>query len=114
MSQHPAKMRNAARRRNKNKQIDYGAKLFFEVKKYDGDGNLIETVSPDDLMARPIGATRKYNTMYKRRIRGASLHKTNGEGPMKDYNKVATKIKRGAKLLLKGKGEKSNDNGYRS
>ena len=114
MRQRLSKLKKSKYRRDDNKRADYGAKLFFEVKRYDGDGNLIETVSPDALMARPIGATRKYKTMAQRRMRGASLHKTNGEGPMKDYNKVATKIKRGAKLLLKGKGEKSNDNGYRS
>ena len=101
MAQNKWKMRKGARRRDKNKLANYGTTLFHEVKRYDGDGNLIETVSPDDLMARPIGSTRKYSTMYKRRCRGASLHKTNGEGPMKDYNKIAAKVKKGARTAYK-------------
>ena len=101
MAQNKWKMLKGSRRRDKNKKANYGAKLFFEVKRYDGDGNLIETVSPDALMARPIGSTRKYSTMYKRKCRGASLHKTNGEGPMKDYNKIAVKVQRGARTAYK-------------
>jgi len=100
MPQHNAKARKSARRRDNNKKANYGAELFFEVKRYDGDGNLIETVSTDALMARPIGATRKYGTMYKKKNRGASLHRTNGEGPMTDYNKIATKVKKRRKSRL--------------
>ena len=101
MAQTWSKLRMGRRRRNKSKRDNYGAKLFFEVKRYDGDGNLIETVSPDDLMARPIGHTRKYPLRWQRKNRGSSLHKTNGEGPMKDYNKVAVQVKRGAKVPYK-------------
>ena len=101
MAQNRWQLRKGTRRRDKNKRANYGATLFHEVKRYDGNGNLIETVSTDELMARPIGATRKYNTMYQRKCRGASLHKTNGEGPMKDYNKVAIKVKKGARVGYK-------------
>ena len=101
MPQHNAKARKAARRRASTKKDNYGAELFHEVKRYDGAGNLIETVSTDELMARPIGATRKYGTMYKKKNRGASLHRTNGEGPMEEYNKIATKVKKGARVGYK-------------
>ena len=101
MAQHSAKARKAARRRDNNKKANYGAKLFFEVKKYDGAGNLIETVSTDKLMARSIGATRKYGNMHQRKVRNASLHRSNGEGPMKEYKKIATKVKRGARIGYK-------------
>ena len=101
MAQNRWKMRKGSRRCDKNKKANYGAKIFFEVKKYDGDGNLIETVSPDELMARPIGATHKYPKLWQRKNRAASLHKTNGEGPMTDYNKIAVKVKRGARIAYK-------------
>ena len=101
MAQNKWKMRKATHRRDNVKKNNYGATLFHEVKRYDGDGNLIETVSPDELMARPIGATRKYIGKWAQRKRAASLHKTNGEGPMKDYNKIAVKVKRGARTAYK-------------
>ena len=93
MAQNRWQMRKGTRRRDKNKKANYGAKLFFEVKRYDGDGNLIETVSPDDLMARPIGATRKYGNIHQKRCRAVRLQRTNGEGPMEEYKKIATKVK---------------------
>ena len=101
MPQHNAKTRKAARRRANTKKDNYGAELFHEVKRYDGAGNLIETVSTDELMARPIGATRKYGNIHQRRRRAAKLHRTNGEGPMEEYNKIATKVKRGARVGYK-------------
>ena len=101
MAQHPSKLRKSARKRDKNKLANYGATLFHEVKRYDGEGKLIETITPDELIARPIGITRKYPLRWQRRNRGSSLHKTNGEGPMKDYNKVSVQVKRGAKVPYK-------------
>ena len=101
MTQRNAKARKGSRRRDKNKLANYGATLFHEVKRYDGDGNLIETVSPDELMARPIGATRKYQTTWQKRTRNAQLAKTKGEGSMNDWSKVAAKVKKGARVGYK-------------
>ena len=98
MPQHPSKLRKASRRRDKNKRANYGAELFFKVKRYDGDGNLIETVSPDKLMARPIGAERKFNTRWEKRTQNARLQKTNGEGSMEAWSKVAAKVNKGSKV----------------
>ena len=101
MAQNKWKMRKATHRRDNVKKNNYGATLFHEVKRYDGDGNLIETVSPDELMARPIGATRKYGNIHQRRGQAARLHRTNGEGSMEEYKKIATKVKRGARTAYK-------------
>ena len=101
MAQHPAKMRNAARRRDKNKLANYGTTLFHEVKRYDGDGNLIETVSADALMARPIGATRKYHGRWNKRKRAASIAKTNGEGSQEAWNKLSAAVNRGDRVDYK-------------
>ena len=101
MAQNKWKMRKGSRRRDKNKLANYGTTLFHEVKRYDGDGNLIETVSPDDLMARPIGATRKYKTKWDKRTRNLQLAKTNGEGSKATWNKVAAAVNRGARVDYK-------------
>ena len=101
MTQHKAKMKKSSRRRDKNKVANYGAKIFFEVKKYDGDGNLIEIVSADDLMARPIGATRKYQTKWQKRTRNVQLAKTKGEGSQEAWNKLGAAVNRGAKVDYK-------------
>ena len=101
MAQNKWKMIKGSRRRDKNKKANYGATLFHEVKRYDGDGNLIETVSPDDLMARPIGATRKYSGRWAKRNRAASLAKTNGEGSKAAWNKVVAAVNRGDKVGYK-------------
>ena len=101
MAQNKWKMIKGSRRRDKNKKANYGAKIFHEVKRYDGDGNLIETVSPDDLMARPIGATRKYKTKWDKRTRNLQLAKTNGEGSKATWNKVAAAVNRGARVDYK-------------
>ena len=98
MPQRSSKQRTSSRRRDKNKLTNYAATIFHEVKRYDGDGNLIETISPDALMARPIGAVHKYNTIYKRKNRGSQLTKTNGEGSKKDWAKVTAAVKKGAKV----------------
>ncbi|SVC62834.1 uncharacterized protein METZ01_LOCUS315688 [marine metagenome] len=100
-AQNRHKARKGSRRRDKNKMANYGATLFHEVKRYDGDGNLIETVSADDLMARPIGATRKYPGRWAKRNRAASLAKTNGEGSKEAWNKVAAAVNRGDRVDYK-------------
>ena len=96
-----ARNRKAAHRRDSAKKNNYGATLFHEVKRYDGDGNLIETVSADDLMARPIGATRKYHGRWNKRKRAASIAKTNGEGSQEAWNKLGAAVNRGAKVDYK-------------
>ena len=96
-----ARNRKAAHRRDNAKKANYGATLFHEVKRYDGDGNLIETITPDELIARPIGITRKYPTRWQRKNRAASLTKTNGEGSKEAWNKVAAAVKKGAKVGYK-------------
>ena len=101
MAQNKWKMRKGSRRRDKNKLANYGATLFHEVKRYDGEGKLIETITPDELIARPIGITRKYPTRWQRKNRAASLTKTNGEGSNEAWSKVATKVKRGARVGYK-------------
>ena len=96
-----ARNRTAAHRRDSAKKNNYGATLFHEVKRYDGDGNLIETITPDELIARPIGIARKYPTRWQRRVRASQLTKTNGEGSLEAWSKVATKVKRGGKVGYK-------------
>jgi len=96
-----ARNRKAAHRRDSAKKDNYGTTLFHEVKRYDGEGKLIETITPDELIARPIGIARKYNTWHQKRVRGSQLTKTNGEGSLEAWSKVATKVKRGAKVGYK-------------
>ena len=95
------KQRMGARRRDSAKLGNYGAKLFHEVKRFDGKGNLIETISPNELMARPIGAGIYSGgkgkvgdrMQYNRRIAS-----TNGEGSKKAWNSLATKVKKGSRV----------------
>ena len=96
-----ANNRKSAHRRDDTKKNNYGATLFHEVKRYDGKGKLIETITPDELIARPIGITNKYPTIWQRKNRAASLTKTNGEGSKEAWNKVATAVKKGAKVGYK-------------
>jgi hypothetical protein len=95
---HRSRNRASALRRDKSKLDNYGAKIFNEVKRYDGEGNLIETITPDALMARPIGSTMKRRTTYSKKVHQARLAKTNGEGSIAAWSKVATKVKRGARV----------------
>ena len=101
MPQNRYKMRKSAYRRDSAKKNNYGATLFHEVKRYDGEGKLIETITPDELIARPIGITRKYQTKWQKRTRNAQLAKTKGEGSMDSWTKLATKVKRGGKVGYK-------------
>jgi len=93
--------RASAIRRDSAKLDNYGAKIFHEVKRYDGEGKLIETITPDDLMARPIGSTGKRKTTHSKRVYHARLNKTNGEGSMEAWTKLATKVKRGGRVDYK-------------
>jgi len=93
--------RASAIRRDSAKLDNYGAKIFHEVKRYDGEGKLIETITPDELMARPIGSSSKRDTMHSKKIYNARLAKTNGEGSMEAWSSLATKVKRGARVDYK-------------
>jgi hypothetical protein len=101
MPQNRRKHRASAIRRDNAKLDNYGAKIFHEVKRYDGEGKLIETITPDDIMARPIGSTIKKRSTHAKRIYQARLTKTNGEGSMEDWSKLATQVKRGGKVGYK-------------
>ena len=90
--------RASALRRDSAKLNNYGAKIFHEVKRYDGEGKLIETITPDELMASPIGSTIKRRSTHSKRIYQARLNKTNGEGSMREWSEVATNVKKGAKV----------------
>ena len=96
-----ANNRKSAHRRDDTKRNNYGATLFHEVKRYDGKGKLIETITPDELIARPIGITNKYPTMWQRKNRAAQLTKTNGEGSKAAWSKVTAKVNKGAKVNYK-------------
>ena len=96
-----SKNRKSAYRRDSAKKANYGATLFHEVKRYDGKGKLIETITPDELMARPIGTERKFQTKWQKRTRNAQLQKTNGEGSMEAWSSLATKVKRGGRVDYK-------------
>ena len=101
MSYRRRKNRASAIRRDSAKLDNYGAKIFHEVKRYDGEGKLIETITSDDIMARPIGSTIKKRSTHAKRTYQARLTKTNGEGSMEDWSKIATKVKRGARVDYK-------------
>ena len=101
MAQSRSKKRKGAYRRDSAKKANYGATLFHEVKRYDGKGKLIETITPDELMARPIGIERKYQTVWQKRTRNAQLAKTKGEGSKAAWNKVVAAVNRGGKVGYK-------------
>ena len=101
MAQSRGKKRKGAYRRDSAKKANYGATLFHEVKRYDGKGKLIETITPDELMARPIGIERKYQTVWQKRTRNAQLTKTKGEGSKAAWNKVVAAVNRGGKVGYK-------------
>ena len=96
-----ANNRKSAHRRDDTKRNNYGTTLFHEVKRYDGKGKLIETITPDELIARPIGITNKYPGRWAKRNRAASLAKTNGEGSDAAWNKVVAAVNRGDKVGYK-------------
>ena len=52
MSAKNRKNRTSRTRRDVSKLDSYGQKLFFPVKRFDKDGNLLEEVSVDELMAK--------------------------------------------------------------
>ena len=81
------KNRTSRNRRDQSKFGSYGQKLFFPVKRYDKDGNLLEEVSVDDLMAKsPDTAKHKYEGSRKRK-----------GGTTSSYSKLATELKKSDK-----------------
>ena len=96
-----SRARASAIRRDSAKLNNYGAKIFHEVKRYDGEGKLIETITPDAIMARPIGSTIKRRSVHANRTYEARIGKTNGEGSMEAWSKLATKVKRGDRVDYK-------------
>lgn len=78
------KNRASRSRRDQSKFDSYGQKLFFPVKRYDKDGNLLEEITADALMSADLD-TGKYVHPRSRKKRGGSAE---------DYSKLATKIKK--------------------
>ena len=87
MSAKNRKNRTSRNRRDQSKFGSYGQKLFFPVKRFDKDGNLLEEVSADDLMAKsPDTAKYKYEGSRKRK-----------GGTTSSYSKLATELKKSDK-----------------
>ena len=87
MSAKNRKNRTSRNRRDQSKFDSYGQKLFFPVKRYDKDGNLLEEVSVDDLMAKsPDTAKHRYEGSRKRK-----------GGTTSSYSKLATELKKSDK-----------------
>ena len=81
------KNRTSRNRRDQSKFGSYGQKLFFPVKRFDKDDNLLEEVSADDLMAKsPDTAKYKYEGSRKRK-----------GGTTSSYSKLATELKKSDK-----------------
>ena len=79
-----SKNRASRRRRDQSKFQSYGQKLFFPVKRYDKDGNLLEEITADALMSSDLD-TGKYVHPRSRKRRG---------GTVESYSRLATKIKK--------------------
>ena len=87
MSAKNRKNRTSRNRRDQSKFGSYGQKLFFPVKRYDKDGNLLEEVSADDLMAKSPD-TAKHRSERNRKRKG---------GTTSSYSKLATELKKSDK-----------------
>ena len=87
MSEKNRKNRTSRNRRDHSKFGSYGQKLFFPVKRFDKDGNLLEEVSTDDLMAKSTD-TAKYRYEGSRKRKG---------GTTSSYSKLATELKKSDK-----------------
>ena len=87
MSAKNRKNRTSRNRRDQSKFGSYGQKLFFPVKRFDKDGNLLEEVSADDLMAKSPD-TAKHRSERNRKRKG---------GTTSSYSKLATELKKSDK-----------------
>jgi hypothetical protein len=52
MLPHARTARKSKMRRDSARRDGFGASVYHEVKRYDGEGKLIETISPDKLMSK--------------------------------------------------------------
>ena len=84
-----SKNRASRGRRDQSKFQSYGQKLFFPVKRFDKDGNLLEEITSDELMSNDLD-TGKYKHEKNRKRRG---------GTADSYSKLATKIKKASDKL---------------
>lgn len=82
MTQRNKKNRMSRSRRDQSKFGSYGQKLFFPVKRYDKDGNLLEEITADELMSADLD-TKKYRNKQARKVKG---------GTIEEYSKLVTKI----------------------
>ena len=84
-----SKNRASRSRRDQSKFDSYGQKLFFPVKRYDKDGNLLEEITTDALMSADLD-TGKYKHPRARKRKG---------GTADSYAKLASKIEKEPKKL---------------
>jgi len=89
VSRRNSKNRASRSRRDQSKFDSYGQKLFFPVKRYDKDGNLLEEITTDALMSADLD-TKKYKNKQARKRKGGTAH---------SYSKLATKIKKDPEKL---------------
>ena len=89
MTQRNKKNRMSRSRRDQSKFGSYGQKLFYPVKRYDKDGNLLEEITADALMSADLD-TGKYKHPRSRKRKGGTAH---------SYSKLATKIKKDPEKL---------------
>ena len=89
MSRRNSNTRASRSRRDQSKFDSYGQKLFFPVKRYDKDGNLLEEITTDALMSADLD-TGKYKHPRARKRKG---------GTADSYSKLATKIKKDPEKL---------------
>ena len=83
MTQRNKKNRMSRSRRDQSKFGSYGQKLFFPVKRFDKDGNLLEEITTDELMSADLD-TKRYKHKPARKTRG---------GTIGEYSKLIKKIK---------------------
>jgi len=89
MSKRNSTNRASRSRRDQSKFQSYGQKLFFPVKRYDKDGNLLEEITADKLMSADLD-TGKYKCEMSRKRRG---------GTATSYSKLATKLEKDPEKL---------------
>ena len=89
MGQRNKKNRMSRSRRNQSKIDSYGQKLFFPVKRFDKDGNLLEKITTDELMSADLD-TKKYRYKPARKTRG---------GATEEYSKLVSKINKAPNKL---------------
>ena len=89
MTQKNSKNRASRSRRDQSKFDSYGQKLFFPVKRYDKDGNLLEEITADKIMSADLD-TGKHKSPRARKRKG---------GTADSYAKLASKIEKDPEKL---------------